>query len=123
MSTSSASNGQIKVQLDLPESISVVTCRLSEGISQQTHAALEIASTEDLDLAKHTNELRRRDPITVCVDHLHMGVGGDDSWSPSVHPEYLIPPGRFQYRILLRPLRGNDDDPAVLARMVAEEVI
>ena len=80
-------------------------------------------STEDLDLAKHTNELRRRDPITVCVDHLHMGVGGDDSWSPSVHPEYLIPPGRFQYRILLRPLRGNDDDPAVLARMVAEEVI
>ncbi len=47
-----ASNGQIEAQLDLPESISVVTCSVSEGISQQTHAALEIASTEDLDLSE-----------------------------------------------------------------------
>ena len=80
-------------------------------------------SVEDLDHATHANELRRRDEITVCVDHLMMGVGGDDSWSRSTHSEHLILPGRFQYRVLLRPLRGSDDDPATLARAVAEEVV
>jgi len=71
---------------------------------------------EDLDKATHTNELERRDEITLCIDHLHMGVGGDDSWSARTHPEYLIQPGDFRYSIRLRPLRGRGDDPAALAR-------
>lgn len=30
--------------------------------------------------------------VHVHVDHLHMGVGGDNTWEPDlVHPEYLIP--------------------------------
>ena len=71
---------------------------------------------EDLGKATHTNELERRDEITLCIDHLHMGVGGDDSWSARTHPEYLIQPGDFRYSIRLRPLLGRGDDPATLAR-------
>ncbi len=78
-------------------------------ISAQHH------TIEDLDRATHTNELARRDEITLCVDHMHMGVGGDDSWSPRTRPEYLIRPGSFAYQVRLRPLTASDD-PAGLAR-------
>ena len=78
---------------------------------------------EDLANATHTNELERRDEITLCVDHLHMGVGGDDSWSQSTRPEHLIEPGRFEYSVRLRPLMGKGDDPATLSRTVIEGIL
>ena len=29
--------------------------------------------------------------ITLMIDSKHMGVGGDDSWTPmSVHPKYRV---------------------------------
>jgi beta-galactosidase len=31
-----------------------------------------------------------------------MGVGGDDSWSPSVHDQYLLPPGTYQLGLVMR---------------------
>lgn len=48
-------------------------------------------STEELHRATHEEELVKGDDIEVHLDHKHMGVGGDDSWSPSVHDKYLIP--------------------------------
>eukprot|EP00879_Flechtneria_rotunda_P008594 GHRR01009005.1.p1 GENE.GHRR01009005.1~~GHRR01009005.1.p1 ORF type:complete len:410 (+),score=156.88 GHRR01009005.1:1132-2361(+) len=42
----------------------------------------------------------------VHLDVAHMGVGGDDSWSPSVHQEYLVPPGKYSMSLLLRPTDG-----------------
>ncbi|MBA2482234.1 MAG: DUF4981 domain-containing protein [Planctomycetes bacterium] len=71
-------------------------------------------TTADLAAAKHTVDVPRRDRITLSVDHRHMGVGGDNSWSPCVHSPYLIQPGRFSYRITLRPLAGRD--PGILYR-------
>lgn len=40
--------------------------------------------------ARHTNELDTADVLHVHIDGFHMGVGGDDSWSPSVKPPYLL---------------------------------
>jgi beta-galactosidase len=48
---------------------------------------------QDLETAKHAIELKsRNDLLTVNIDHLQMGVGGDNSWGLPVHPEYTIPP-------------------------------
>ena len=48
---------------------------------------------QDLEKAKHAAELKSRsDLLTVNIDHLQMGVGGDNSWGLPVHPEYTIPP-------------------------------
>jgi len=80
-------------------------------------------SVEELDAARHTNELVRRGEISVCLDYLHMGVGGDDSWSRCTHEEYLIQPGRFEYTLRLRPLCGKHDNPAQLARTKIEGVV
>lgn len=35
--------------------------------------------------AKHDYELKADAHTHVHLDHRHMGVGGDDSWSPSLH--------------------------------------
>ncbi len=35
--------------------------------------------------AKHDYELRADGFTHLHLDHRHMGVGGDDSWSPSLH--------------------------------------
>lgn len=79
------------------------------------HFTAQRCSTADLDKAKHTPDVPRRDQITLCVDHKHMGVGGDDSWSPRVHAPFTIPPGRFRYRVWLLPLQPGDD-PGALRR-------
>ncbi|GAA74966.1 beta-galactosidase [Pseudoalteromonas sp. BSi20480] len=49
--------------------------------------------------AKHTNELVADDCLHVHIDHQHMGVGGDDSWSPSTHKEYLLEQKQYSYSL------------------------
>ncbi|WED26071.1 beta-galactosidase [Vibrio sp. DW001] len=49
--------------------------------------------------AKHPNELEKEDAVYLRIDHKHMGVGGDDSWSPSVHKEFLIENTHFRYQV------------------------
>lgn len=50
--------------------------------------------------AKHTNELIADDCLHVYIDHQHMGVGGDDSWSPSTHKEYLLEQKKYSYSLV-----------------------
>jgi beta-galactosidase len=62
-------------------------------------------SAEDLAAATHDHELPHRDFVTVNVDGWQMGVGGDNSWSLPVHPEYRLHPGRsYAFAILLKTL-------------------
>jgi beta-galactosidase len=49
--------------------------------------------------ATHTNELFADHCIYLRIDSQHMGVGGDDSWSPSVHSEYLIEDKHVRYKL------------------------
>jgi beta-galactosidase len=58
-------------------------------------------SQNQLAAAKHTNELVVDDVVHVHIDHQHMGVGGDDSWSPSTHKEYLLEQKRYNYSFIL----------------------
>ena len=58
-------------------------------------------SQEALTHAKHTNELSTDEAIHIHVDHQHAGVGGDDSWSPSTHHEYLLIDKCYTYSLCL----------------------
>ena len=51
--------------------------------------------------AKHSNELIDDHKIFVRLDGFHMGIGGDDSWSPSVHQEFLLDKQHYHYQISL----------------------
>jgi len=56
---------------------------------------------EDLETARHDYELRKRDFVTLNLDYLQMGVGGDDSWGAKTHPEFCIPAEEYSFTILL----------------------
>ena len=59
----------------------------------------------DLEAAMHPYELPRRETLTVNLDHLQMGVGGDNSWGAQPHPQYRIPADRiYSYRMVLAPM-------------------
>ncbi|EPS69196.1 hypothetical protein M569_05571, partial [Genlisea aurea] len=60
--------------------------------------------TAELERATHDEDLVKRDCIEVHLDHKHMGVGGDDSWSPCVHDKYLVPPLPYSFAIRFSPL-------------------
>ena len=59
-------------------------------------------SLDNLTKATHTHMIKDDGPTTVNLDHMVMGLGGDDSWNPRTHKEYLIPPGTYSYSFTLR---------------------
>ncbi|MBA7478358.1 Beta-galactosidase [subsurface metagenome] len=75
---------------------------------------------EDLEKAEHTNELPRRDTITVNLDYKQMGVGGDDSWGARTHPEYTLPAKAYSYQFRLRPYTPAMGDINSVARMTVD---
>lgn len=63
-------------------------------------------SWQQLAAAKHQHELQP-DPqanIHVHLDVAHMGLGGDDSWSPSVHEKYLVPPAKYHMGVTVKAI-------------------
>jgi len=54
-------------------------------------------SPRDLMAADHSWELKQDTKTWLILDGFQMGVGGDDGWSLSVHDEYLLRPGRYDW--------------------------
>jgi beta-galactosidase len=47
--------------------------------------------------ARHSHELKRQQGLFVYIDGYHMGVGGDDSWTPSVKPRYRLDDSNYRW--------------------------
>ncbi len=58
---------------------------------------------DDLENAKHPNELPIRNNITINIDYKQMGVGGINSWGAWPLPKYMLPPQQYNYKFILRP--------------------
>lgn len=53
-------------------------------------------------LSRHDHEIVRDEVVHVYLDHRHIGSGGDDSWSPSVHQvRWLLWPSSLLCHLLL----------------------
>ncbi len=61
-------------------------------------------SQQMLASARHTNELVADDCVYLNIDGYHMGVGGDDSWSPSVHEEFRLTAPHYHYQLNISAL-------------------
>ncbi|HEY9075290.1 MAG TPA: glycoside hydrolase family 2 TIM barrel-domain containing protein [Anaerolineaceae bacterium] len=90
-------------------------------IAEKLHFDALHYTIQDLEAARHVDKLVRRKAVILHLDGWHMGVGGDDGWMASVHPEFLIQPGRYSYAFRLRPLQRGDD-LAALGRSRLEDV-
>jgi beta-galactosidase len=101
-----------------------VSFTASDGRGLEIHAppAVPLAVSawpydlEELEAAKHDDELPRLPrphtfargypPLTVSLDHLQMGVGGDNSWGAQVHPEFRIATGRtYEWTFRMQPVQ------------------
>ncbi|MFV0606473.1 MAG: glycoside hydrolase family 2 TIM barrel-domain containing protein [Niabella sp.] len=60
---------------------------------------------QNIEEAKHTYDLKDAGYITVNIDLVQMGVGGNDSWSPVAAPldKYQIKAGDYHYRFYISP--------------------
>lgn len=56
-------------------------------------------SQRQLRETSHRHLLKPEAGSWLNIDGFHMGVGGDDSWSPSVSPEYLLDKQRYHYAL------------------------
>ncbi len=63
---------------------------------------------ENIETAKHTNKLKDAGYITLNIDLVQMGVGGNDSWSDVAAPldKYQIKSGSYSYSFLLVPAKA-----------------
>lgn len=52
--------------------------------------------------ARHTCDLAESPVLYLNLDAEHMGVGGDDSWSPSVHKPFLLEAKHYRYKMNFR---------------------
>ena len=72
-------------------------------------------TTEDLTGAKHTYELKRRDPIVLNLDYRQSGLGGA-SCGPGTLPQYLIESRPVEFRFRLRPFSAKVASPMELSK-------
>jgi beta-galactosidase len=57
-------------------------------------------------LAAKTSQVIERDGrVTLSLDLAQMGLGGDDSWSPRVHPEYRLTEPEYSFDFRIQPVR------------------
>jgi beta-galactosidase/evolved beta-galactosidase subunit alpha len=60
-------------------------------------------TTEDLEKARHTCELNKRDFITLNIDYRHYGLGSA-SCGPGPLPQYTLKLNKFDFTVRFRPL-------------------
>jgi len=57
--------------------------------------------------AKKSQEIVKDGKITLSLDLQQMGLGGDDSWSPRTHPEYLLTAKEYSFVLKFKPAGGR----------------
>jgi beta-galactosidase len=70
-------------------------------VSGNFHFSVSPYGQDQLAHASHTHELERGRGLYVYIDGFHMGVGGDDSWSPSVKRRFLLCEREYQWSFVL----------------------
>ncbi|EFE1127516.1 TPA: beta-galactosidase [Escherichia coli] len=57
-------------------------------------------SQQQLMETSHRHLLHAEEGTWLNIDGFHMGIGGDDSWSPSVSAEFHLSAGRYHYQLV-----------------------
>jgi beta-galactosidase len=77
--------------------------------------------TEDnIENAKHTNKLKVADYITLNIDLVQMGVGGNDSWSDVSAPlqQYQVKSRLYHYSFYMVYLNTKEENAGEMAKTI-----
>jgi beta-galactosidase/beta-glucuronidase len=78
---------------------------MAQSLDKLLNVSVHHYSLEDLSKAKHLIEIQNTGDITFNIDLAQMGVGGDDSWNPRIHEEFLLKEKRYNFGFSLRPIK------------------
>jgi len=53
----------------------------------------------------HTTDIKPRELVSLNIDYMQMGVGGDNTWGAPTHKEYLLNELEYQYTFYLIPIK------------------
>ncbi|MGG7867317.1 beta-galactosidase [Klebsiella aerogenes] len=70
-------------------------------VAGQFHFSVQPYSTEQLMTTDHWHRMTPEKGVWITLDGQHMGVGGDDSWTPSVLPQWLLLETHWHYQVTL----------------------
>ena len=58
----------------------------------------------------HGTDIQPGEFISVCLDHKHMGVGGDTTWGwrAQAHKQYRVPAGQYSFSFRLSPINAEE---------------
>jgi beta-galactosidase len=75
---------------------------------------------ENINEARHTNELKDAGMITLNIDLIQMGVGGNDTWSEVAAPleKYRVPAKSYRYSFYVYPVSRKLKDPGQTAKEI-----
>jgi len=76
--------------VSLSESRSGSSCLFTAIGPSKFSFSVSYYSDSELSLASHQQKLVRDEAINLHLDVMHMGLGGDCSWFPCVHPKNLL---------------------------------
>lgn len=70
--------------------------------------------------ARHTNKLKDAGYLTLNIDMLQMGVGGNDSWTAQAAPlpQYQISAKSYRYSFYILPVKSETQKASVLAKKI-----
>lgn len=54
---------------------------------------------------RHTIDVPKRDFVSINLDDIEMGVGGDNSWGAQPHDKYQIKPEEMTYTFYIKPVK------------------
>ncbi|MFX5085127.1 hypothetical protein ABTC40_21020, partial [Acinetobacter baumannii] len=65
------------------------------------HFSVQPYSTEQLMETDHWHRMKPENGVWIALDAQHMGIGGDDSWTPSVLQQWLLLETQWQYQLTI----------------------
>ncbi|WP_235833026.1 glycoside hydrolase family 2 TIM barrel-domain containing protein [Arcticibacter tournemirensis] len=73
---------------------------------------------KNIEEAKHTNKLKDAGFLTLNIDLIQMGVGGNDTWSDVSQPlaQYQIPAKPYRYGFYVLPARVKAEDAGEISK-------
>lgn len=71
-------------------------------ITGNFHFSVQPYSTRQLRESLYHDRLQPESGLYINLDGQHMGLGGDDSWTPSVAPEFQIGAGCYSMQFVLK---------------------
>ena len=72
--------------------------------------------------AMHTTDLVKQELIHIDIDHIQMGVAGENSWGAQPLKKYRIEPKKYTYHFLMTPLKMKDDPVDIYKNLLTEDI-